>query len=59
VDAHPLPVDDGRSVHRPIPRAPLQLWEPGDDTGTMVRPVTCDDTSSSTIHNPYYHHWLD
>ena len=52
-------MDDGCAVHRPIPRAPLRLWEPGDDTGTTVGPVTCDDTSSSTIHTPYYHYWLD
>ena len=52
-------VDKPAVVPSRIPRTPPRLWEPGDDTGTAIAPVTCGDAWSSTIHSPYYYLWLD
>jgi hypothetical protein len=59
VDAVPGSVDDRGGIPTRITRAPSWLWEPGDDTGTAIGPVTCDDVRSSTIHSPYFYFWFD
>ena len=52
-------VEGPRRVPSGITRAPARLWEPGDDTGTLIGAVACGDTRSSTIHRPYYYLWFD
>jgi hypothetical protein len=59
VDARLRAVDDRPGIPTGITRAPSRLWEPGDDTGTAIGPVTCGDVRSSTIHNPYCYYWFD
>ena len=59
MDALRRPVDDRSHVPTSITRALARLWEPGDDTGTAIGPVTCGDVTSSTIHSPYYYLWFD
>jgi hypothetical protein len=55
----PGSVDAPGPIPRGVPRAPVDLWEPGDTTGTAIGHLTCEDGPSSTVHSPYYHYHLE
>jgi len=56
VDRDPPPVDRPLRIPRGFTRTALDLWEPGDTTGTTDVALTCDNESWSTIHSPYYNY---
>jgi hypothetical protein len=56
VDRHLPPVDGLPLVPKGVTRGAVDLWEPGDTTGTTNGPLTCGNESSSTIHSPYYNY---
>jgi hypothetical protein len=52
-------VDEAPRIPKGVTHVALDLWEPGDTTGTTDGPLTCGDGSPSTIHRPYYHYWFE
>ena len=52
--------DRGGRIERPHPSGTTSnpLWTRGDDSGTDIVTLTCEDGRYSTIHSTYYCYYL-